>query len=139
MKVPTILQMEATECGAASLAMILAHYGLWIPLEKLRRNCEVHGYRWEDDDIREEGEFPMIIHCEFNHFLVLEGIIGDTFYLNDPAMGRRTVEWDEFLTSYTGISITVAPGENFKPVGQKYSVVKGFIKNSCKTNRLCFS
>ncbi|MBQ9486455.1 MAG: NHLP family bacteriocin export ABC transporter peptidase/permease/ATPase subunit [Selenomonadaceae bacterium] len=144
-KVPTILQMEATECGAASLGMILAHYKLWIPLEKLRqecgvnrdgskasnimkaakrRNCEVHGYRWEADNIREEGEFPMIIHWEFNHFVVLEGIIGDTVYLNDPAMGRRTVEWDEFLTSYTGISITVSPGENFQPAGHRYSVVK---------------
>ena len=66
----------------------------------------------------------MIIHWDFNHFLVLEGIIGDTVYLNDPAMGRRTVAWDEILTSYTGISITVAPGKNFQPSGQKYSVVK---------------
>ena len=144
-KVPTVLQMEATECGAASLAMILAHYKLWIPLEKLRQecgvnrdgskavnimkaarklNCEVHGYRWEADNVREEGEFPMIIHWEFNHFVVLEGIKGDIAFLNDPAMGRRTVHWDEFLTSYTGIAITIKPAENFQPSGQKYNVVK---------------
>ena len=144
-KVPTVLQMEATECGAASLAMILAHYKLWIPLEKLRQecgvnrdgskavnimkaarklNCEVHGYRWEADNVREEGEFPMIIHWEFNHFVVLEGIKGDIAFLNDPAMGRRTVHWDEFLTSYTGIAITVKPAENFQPSGHKYNVVK---------------
>ena len=144
-KVPTILQMEATECGAASLAMILASYGLWIPLEKMRvecgvnrdgskasniikaarkRNCEVNGYRWEAENIREEGEFPMIIHWEFNHFVVLEGIIGDFAYLNDPAMGRRRVAWEDFLTSYTGISITVKPGKGFQKSGSSYSVVK---------------
>lgn len=144
-KVPTILQMEATECGAASLAMILAHYGLWIPLEKMRqecgvnrdgskasnvmkaakkRNCEVHGYRWEAENVREEGEFPMIIHWEFNHFVVLEGIVGDFAYLNDPAMGRRKVAWEDFITSYTGISITVKPAEGFKPEGSRYNVFK---------------
>ena len=148
-KVPTVLQMEATECGAASLAMILAMYDLWIPLEKLRaecgvnrdgskasnimraaknRNCEVHGYHWEAENIREEGEFPLIIHWEFNHFVVMEGIIGDKVYLNDPAMGRRTVPWNEFLTSYTGIALTVQPGPGFKPEGHRYRVVDDIAK-----------
>ena len=144
-KVPTVLQMEATECGAASLAMILAHYGLWVPLEKLRaecgvnrdgskasnvmraamgRGCEVHGYRWEAESLREEQDYPLIIHWEFNHFLVLEGIVGDTVYLNDPAMGRRTVPWSEFVTSYTGIALTVRPSAKFKPAGHRYNVFK---------------
>ncbi len=144
-KVPTILQMEATECGAAALAMVLAHYGLWIPLEKLRsecgvnrdgskasnvmraakaRGCEVHGYRWEAESLREEKDYPLIIHWEFNHFLVLEGIIGDTVYLNDPAMGRRTVPWSEFITSYTGIALTIRPSTGFKPAGHRYNVFK---------------
>ena len=144
-KVPTVLQMEATECGAASLAMILAHYGLWIPLEKLRaecgvnrdgskagnvmraakaRGCEVHGYRWEAESLRAEQDYPLIIHWEFNHFLVLEGIVGDTVYLNDPAMGRRTVHWDEFVTSYTGIALTIRPAAGFKPAGHRYNVFK---------------
>ena len=144
-KVPTVLQMEATECGAAALAMILAHYGLWVPLEKLRaecgvnrdgskasnvmraamaRGCEVHGYRWEAESLREEQDYPLIIHWEFNHFLVLEGIVGDTVYLNDPAMGRRTVPWSEFVTSYTGIALTVRPSAKFKPAGHRYNVFK---------------
>ncbi len=144
-KVPTILQMEATECGAASLSMILAHYNLWLPLEKLRqecgvnrdgskascviraarnRGCTANGYRWNADRLKEVGEFPLIIHWEFNHFVVLEGIKGDTVYLNDPAMGRRTVKWDEFRTSYTGVALRVVPNENFKPEGRRYNIFK---------------
>ena len=144
-KVPTILQMEATECGAASLSMILAHYKLWLPLEKLRQECGVNrdgskascviraarnhgctanGYRWNADRVREVKEFPLIIHWEFNHFVVLEGIKGDTVYLNDPAMGRRTVKWDEFRTSYTGVALRVVPNENFKPEGRRYNIFK---------------
>ena len=144
-KVPTILQMEATECGAASLSMILAHYNLWLPLEKLRqecgvnrdgskasciiraarnRGCNANGYRWSADRIKEVGEFPLIIHWEFNHFVVLEGIKGETVYLNDPAMGRRTVQWKEFRTSYTGVALHVVPNENFKPEGERYNIFK---------------
>lgn len=144
-KVPTILQMEATECGAASLSMILAHYNLWLPLEKLRqecgvnrdgskascviraarnRGCNANGYRWNADRVREVGEFPLIIHWEFNHFVVLEGIKGDTVYLNDPAMGRRTVKWEEFRTSYTGVALRVIPNENFVPEGRRYNIFK---------------
>jgi len=144
-KVPTVLQMEATECGAACLAMVLAHYGMWVPLEKLRaecgvnrdgskasnvlraarsRNCEVHGYSWDAENLREEPEYPLIIHWEFNHFVVLEGIINDKVYLNDPAMGRRTVTWEEFLYSYTGIALAIKPGPGFKPEGHRYNVFK---------------
>ena len=145
-KVPTVLQMEATECGAAALAMILAHYGLWIPLEMLRQECGVNrdgskascvlraargrhcaadGYRWTASDILKlipEKPFPLIIHWEFNHFVVLEGIKDGIAYLNDPAMGRRTVPFEEFRTSYTGVALRVRPGEGFVKEGQRYNV-----------------
>jgi len=151
-KVPTILQMEATECGAASLAMVLAHYGLWIPLEKLRaecgvnrdgskascviraarnRNCEADGYRWTLNDILEllpQNPFPLIIHWEFNHFVVLEGIAKGKAYLNDPAMGRRTVPLEEFRTSYTGVSLYIEPGKDFKKEGHRYNVFKDIFR-----------
>ena len=144
-KTPTILQMEATECGAASLGMILAHYGLWIPLEKLRqecgvnrdgskascviraaraRNCEAHGYRWPADRLRELQQYPLILHWEFNHFVVLEGIRGDRVYLNDPAIGHRIVPWEEFLTSYTGVALQIVPAEGFRPQGGRYNILK---------------
>ena len=132
-KVPTILQMEATECGAASLSMILAHYGLWLPLEKLRqecgvnrdgskascvlraakhRGCDAKGYKMNADRLKEVGLYPAIIHWEFNHFVVLEGIKGETVYLND------------FKTSYTGIVLNVEPNENFKKEGSRYNIFK---------------
>ena len=144
-KVPTILQMEATECGAASLAMVLASFGLWLPLEKLRQECGVNrdgskascviraarnrgytatGYRWNADRLKEVGKFPLIVHWEFNHFVVLEGIKGDKVYLNDPAMGRRTVKWEEFRSSYTGVALNIVPNENFKPEGRRYNILK---------------
>ena len=147
-KVPTSLQREATECGAAALAMVLAHYGLWIPLEKLRaecgvnrdgskascviraarnRKCQADGYRWSTDDLLEllpENPFPLIIHWEFNHFVVLEGIKNGKAYLNDPAMGRRTVPLEEFRTSYTGVSLYIEPGEDFVKAGHRYNVFK---------------
>ena len=151
-KVPTVLQMEATECGAAALAMILAHYGLWIPLEKLRaecgvnrdgskascviraarnRNCEADGYRWTVDNLLKllsQNIFPLIIHWEFNHFVVLEGIKNGRAYLNDPAMGRRTVPLDEFRTSYTGVALYIKPGKDFKKEGHRYNVFKDMAK-----------
>ena len=151
-KVPTVLQMEATECGAAALAMILAHYGLWIPLEKLRaecgvnrdgskascviraarnRKCEADGYRWTLDDLLKlvsEDIYPLIIHWEFNHFVVLEGIKNGRAYLNDPAMGRRTVPLEEFRTSYTGVALYIRPGKDFKKEGHRYNVFKDMTK-----------
>ena len=159
-KVPTMLQMEATECGAAALGMVLAYYGLWIPLEKLRaecgvnrdgskakcvieaarnRGCEADGYRLsaadllemseEDDEDEEDGPlFPLIIHWEFNHFVVLEGIENGRAYLNDPSIGRRSVPWEEFRTSYTGVSMRILPGEGFKKAGHRYNVFKDVVQ-----------
>ena len=159
-KVPTVLQMEATECGAAALGMVLAYYGLWIPLEKLRaecgvnrdgskakcvieaarnRGCEADGYRLSADDLLEMSEeddedeedgplFPLIIHWEFNHFVVLEGIENGRAYLNDPSIGRRSVPWEEFRTSYTGVSMRILPGEGFQKAGHRYNVFKDVIQ-----------
>ena len=144
--------MEATECGAAALGMVLAHYGLWIPLEKLRaecgvnrdgskascviraarnRGCEADGYRWSASDLlelAEEDVFPLIIHWEFNHFVVLEGIEKGKVFLNDPAMGRRIVPWEEFRTSYTGVSMYIEPGPEFQKAGHRYNVFKDVAK-----------
>lgn len=142
----TLLQMEATECGAASLGIVLSYYGLWLPLEKLRAvcgvnrdgsslgaisraaksyGCEVRGYRWRVNTlVKNTDAYPLIIHWEFTHFMVLEGIKGNTVYLNDPAMGHREITLDEFSSSFTGIVLSIKPGKDFKPFGKPFSVLE---------------
>ena len=143
-KTPTILQMEATECGAASLGMVLAYYGKWLPLEKLRQECGVtrdgvnaknilraarrlgcvaKGFAGKPEVLRKK-EFPLILFWEFNHFVVMDGVENDIVYLNDPALGRRKVPWADFLTSYTGIYLNIRPGEDFVQEGHPYNVAK---------------
>lgn len=149
-KVPVILQMEAVECGAASLAMILAYYKRYIPLEKMRIDCNVsrdgstakyivkaaraHGleakaFKMSVEKIQQRTDFPMIIHWNFNHFLVLCGFKKDKAILNDPAAGEVLVDMETFEKSFTGIVMTFTPGEDFVPEG-KPKDAKRFIKNS---------
>ena len=132
-RTPTVYQMEATECGAASLAMILAYFGSHIPLEKLRietgvsrdgcnagnimkaakrLGLECHGYRREPEALRKLTP-PCIIHWNFNHFVVLEGFRGKHAYLNDPACGRRKLTMEELDEGFTGVVLTFAVTPDF--------------------------
>ena len=143
-KVPVIMQMEALECGAAALCMIMAYYDKWVPLEEVRRDCSVSrdgskagnllkaarnygfvakGFRWEPERLREKGKFPCILHWEFNHFVVCDGFRGNKVYLNDPAKGDYAVDYETFDKSYTGICLTFEPGEDFEPSGRQKSVL----------------
>jgi NHLM bacteriocin system ABC transporter peptidase/ATP-binding protein len=146
-RVPTILQMEATECGAACLAMVLGHHGLWVPLERLRVECGVSrdgskaanilraarghgmvakGYRKDAERVA-ELPFPMIIHWNFNHFVVLEGIDRRTgeAWINDPGSGPRHVPAEEFDESFTGICLAMQRGPAFRRGGAPPSLVGG--------------
>lgn len=147
-KVPVVMQMEALECGAASLTMILAYYGKWIPLEQVRADCGVSrdgsnarnvlraarsygliakGYRYEPEDLKKNGSFPCIVHWNFNHFVVLDGFKGNKAYLNDPARGTYAVSMETFDQSFTGICLMFEPGEDFQPSGKPKSVL-GFAR-----------
>lgn len=143
-KVPVIMQMETLECGAASLAMVLAYYGKWLPLERVRADCGVSrdgsnarnvlkaarsygmtakGYRYEPELLREDGCFPCIIHWNFNHFVVLCGFKGNYAYLNDPARGNVRVSMKEFDEAFTGVCMMFEPTESFEPGGKPRSVL----------------
>lgn len=148
-KVPVVMQMEALECGAASLAMVCAYYNKWIPLEQIRVDCGVSrdganaknllvaarsygftakGYRYEPDDLKKNGKFPCIIHWNFNHFVVLDGFKGKKAVINDPAKGTYTVSMETFDKSFTGICLMFEPNENFVPSGKRKSVLSFAVK-----------
>lgn len=151
-KVPVILQLEALECGAASLAMIMAYYNKWIPLEQVRADCGVSrdgsnaknillaarsygmtakGYRYEPDALKEKGKFPCIIHWNFNHFVVLNGFRKNKAVINDPARGLVEISMEEFDQSFTGICIMLEPAEGFVQDGKKKSM-RGFVQKQLK-------
>ncbi len=142
-RVPVVMQMEALECGAASLTMIMHYYHKWIPLEQARVDCGVSmdganakniltaarsygmkasAWRVEPEDLVEEGPYPCIVHWGFNHFVVLCGFQGKKAVLNDPARGRVTVEWEEFDREFTGVMLSFEPDADFKPAGKRRSV-----------------
>ena len=142
-EVPVVMQLEALECGAACLTMILAYYGKWIPIEQIRSDCgvsrdgsnagnimkaakyyglETHGYRFEPDDLKENGQFPCIIHWDFDHFVVLDGFKNGKAYLNDPAKGVYSTSMDNFDKSFTGVVLFFKPTEDFVPSGKQKSI-----------------
>ncbi len=142
-RVPVIVQLEALECGAACLAMIMAYYGLWIPLEQVRKDCgvsrdgsnakniliaarnygfEAKGYRYEPESLKKTGSFPCIIHWNFNHFVVLNGFKGNKVYINDPARGEVCITMDEFDKAFTGVCLMIKPAADFVPSGSPKSI-----------------
>lgn len=143
-KVPVIMQMEALECGAACLAMVLAYHGKWLALEKVRADCgvsrdgsnarnilraarahslEAAGYRMEAEDLR-KCDFPVILHWNFNHFVVLCGFKKNKAVLNDPARGRVAVSLEELDRAFTGIVLCFAPAEGFTKEGKPASTLR---------------
>lgn len=158
-KVPVIMQMEALECGAASLCMIMAYYDKWIPLEQVREDCgvsrdgskasnvakaareyglEAQGYKFETEALKKEATFPCIIHWNFNHFIVLNGFKNGNAYVNDPARGEVVLSEKEFDEGFTGVAILFSPGPDFVPSGKKKSII-GFAKKRMQGTGVAFA
>ena len=147
-KVPQVMQMEALECGAACLTMILAYYGKWVPLEQVRADCGVSrdgskasnvlkaarsygltakGMTYSANALRRKGSFPCILFWNFNHFVVLAGFKGKYAYLNDPARGQIKVPMKEFEDSFTGVALVFAKTDAFEEGGRKPDTI-GFAR-----------
>jgi len=152
-----VMQMEAVECGAASLAMILAHYGKWLPLEQVRADCgvsrdgssaksivmaarnyglEAKGYRMSAGSLKDKQ--PAIIHWNFNHFVVFRGFdLKGRACINDPASGPVKYSLEEFRKHFTGVCLTFRPTEKFEKSGQQTSILS-YVRKNMKGSREAF-
>lgn len=160
-RTPTLLQIEATECGAAALGIILSYYERIVPLVELRRDCGIsrdgsnafnivkaaRNYGLNAKGLKPSLESlktltpPYIVFWNFNHFLVVEGFAKNQVYLNDPATGRRTVSIEEFGRAYTGVALMMQPGPEFQTGGQKSNIINALasrLQHSRSTILFCF-
>ena len=143
-KVPVVMQMEALECGAASLGMVLAYWGRWVTLPELREQVgvsrdgvsalnivkaarhyglEAKGYRWSAQRVAEEANLPCILFWKGNHFVVLCGFSRKGAHINDPALGQTVVSWEELERSYSGVCLVLQPSSSFERAGKPTSVL----------------
>ena len=139
---PTVVQMDAVECGAASLVCVLGFHGRHVTLEEARRVCGVNrdgssalqitaaaenyglscdGYSVESEELA-DLKLPGILFWGFDHFVVLEGWKRGEWRIMDPAAGQRWVSAEEFDAKFTGVVLELQPTDAFVRGGQSASL-----------------
>ncbi len=147
-KTPTVIQMEAVECGAASLCIVLGFFKRFVPLEELRIECgvsrdgsnalnvkktaekyglKVTAMRADVDELIKQSTPPYLIFWRFDHFLIVEGFGNNLVYLNDPASGPRQISIEEFKSNYSGVAFSFEKTEQFEEGGSTPSIWPGII------------
>jgi ABC-type bacteriocin/lantibiotic exporter with double-glycine peptidase domain len=152
-KTPITLQIEAVECGAVALKMVLDYYKCFVSIDDLRYSCDVSrdgskasnimlsardygmesvGIKCELEDIV-DVKLPAIVFWNFNHYVVLDGFDKKFVYLNDPAMGKRKIAWEEFDEGFTGIVLTFEPTDSMLKLGRDHSIFASATKRLKKS------
>ncbi len=147
-RIPIVRQMEAADCGAACLAMVLAHHGCHVPLGEVRVAAGTsdagtsasgivaagerfglrgRGVSLELDEL-EHAPAGTILHWEFNHFVVLERVARGLVHVVDPARGRRALSREAVSRSFTGIALELAPGDTFVRRLPSGGLVRAFLR-----------
>lgn len=141
-RLPVLLQSEATECGLACLGMIAAAHGHRTDLASLRNRFPVSlkgatlaqlvqvAARMElaarplklELGHLPQLRLPCVLHWNFNHFVVLKAVRGDSIVIHDPASGERTVPMDEVSRAFTGVALELWPTTQFKPQDETRTV-----------------
>jgi ATP-binding cassette subfamily C protein len=146
-KTPTLIQIEAVECGAVCLAIILRHFGKYLPIEEVRTACDIsrsgssaskilkaarsyglkaQGWKKEPNDLG-DLRLPFVVFWNFSHFIVVEGFRADSVFINDPATGPRRISIEEFDHSFTGVALEFEPTPEFDPGGRPPGLLRSLV------------
>ena len=151
--VPYVEQMQQTECGLCCATMLLKYYGSQEKITRIRESLEagrdglklayIAEYlkkRGMETRIYKAGmemldqiPLPAVIFWNHEHFVVLEKIKKDDYYIVDPAFGKRRIDRETMEESYSDVVMAVQPTEAFKPIKEKahnWNVVLEHMKKS---------
>lgn len=143
-----MLQMQPTECGVVSLAMLLAHHGRWVRTAEIREvagldgngltiagivRCAEHfgldSHIWRCTPETLSGHpVPLIGWWERRHFLVIEGRGRGGWWVNDPAAGHRLVPDAEFEEKFSGLVVECSPTDRFERGGRPPSGLRSCLR-----------
>ena len=152
MKSSTLIkQHDMRDCGAACLASVAGHYGLQLPIAKIRQLChtdkrgtnalgliqglEQMGFNAKGVKASLENlpqaPLPAIVHTifkeQYQHYVVIYKIYKGKISVMNPAYGKiETYTTEEFAKIWTGVLILLEPNEYFEQRNEKTSLYQRF-------------